>query len=100
MSASYSSMPKKAILSQALGRHTSSPLQTRNLVLRVHDVTAAFKELAGQEMAQIIHEHNNKSNKQQNQDTASTLEGQLALRAECLANVLATLLRSLRVFSP
>ncbi|XP_028041755.1 uncharacterized protein LOC114251617 isoform X2 [Bombyx mandarina] len=87
-------------LAQALGRHTSSPLQTRNLVLRVHDVTAAFKELAGQEMAQIIHEHNNKSNKQQNQDTASTLEGQLALRAECLANVLATLLRSLRVFSP
>ncbi|KAI5637632.1 FERM central domain-containing protein [Phthorimaea operculella] len=85
-------------LAQALGRHTSAPLQTRNLVLRVHDVTAAFKDLAGAEMAQIIHEHNAKKN--QNQDTDSTLEGQLALRAECLANVLATLLRSLRVFSP
>ncbi|KAG6447856.1 hypothetical protein O3G_MSEX005231 [Manduca sexta] len=87
-------------LAQALGRHTSSPLQTRNLVLRVHDVTAAFKELAGAEMAQIIHEHNAKKTQGQGQDTSSTLEGQLALRAECLANVLATLLRSLRVFSP
>ncbi|KAM3960052.1 LOW QUALITY PROTEIN: uncharacterized protein ACR2FA_005852 [Aphomia sociella] len=89
-----------ADLSQALGRHTSAPLQTRNLVLRVHDVTAAFKELAGAEMAQIIHEHNLKKTHMQEQDTNSTLEGQLALRAECLANVLATLLRSLRVFSP
>ncbi|XP_053605008.1 uncharacterized protein LOC128672111 isoform X2 [Plodia interpunctella] len=89
-----------ADLAQALGRHTSSPLQTRNLVLRVHDVTAAFKELAGAEMAEIIHEHNLKKSQTQEQDTNSTLEGQLALRAECLANVLATLLRSLRVFSP
>ncbi|CAH2046795.1 unnamed protein product, partial [Iphiclides podalirius] len=88
-----------ADLAQALGRHTSSPLQTRNLVLRVHDVTAAFKDLAGAEMAQIIHEHSAKG-PGQGQDTSSTLEGQLALRAECLANVLATLLRSLRVFSP
>ncbi|CAH2238386.1 jg27007, partial [Pararge aegeria aegeria] len=82
----------------ALGRHTSAPLQTRNLVLRVHDVTAAFKDLAGAEMAHIIHEHNAKNS--QGQDSNSSLEGQLALRAECLANVLATLLRSLRVFSP
>lgn len=67
-------------------------------MLRVHDVTAAFKDLAGAEMARIIHEHN--SGQAQGQDTNSTLEGQLALRAECLANVLATLLRSLRVFSP
>lgn len=89
-----------ADLAQALGRHTSAPLQTRNLVLRVHDVTAAFKELAGAEMAQIIHEHNAKKTQNHGQDTSSTLEGQLALRAECLANVLATLLRSLRVFSP
>ncbi|CAH1636647.1 unnamed protein product [Spodoptera littoralis] len=89
-----------ADLAQALGRHTSAPLQTRNLVLRVHDVTAAFKELAGAEMAQIIHEHNAKKSQSQGQETNSTLEGQLALRAECLANVLATLLRSLRVFSP
>ncbi|XP_060801455.1 uncharacterized protein LOC106134103 isoform X2 [Amyelois transitella] len=89
-----------ADLAQALGRHTSSPLQTRNLVLRVHDVTAAFKELAGAEMAEIIHDHNLKKSQAQEQDTSSTLEGQLALRAECLANVLATLLRSLRVFSP
>lgn len=84
---------------QALGRHTSAPLQTRNLVLRVHDVTAAFKDLAGAEMAQIIHEHNAKKDQNHGQED-STLEGQLALRAECLANVLATLLRSLRVFSP
>ncbi|CAH0587157.1 unnamed protein product [Chrysodeixis includens] len=87
-------------LAQALGRHTSAPLQTRNLVLRVHDVTAAFKELAGAEMAQIIHEHNTKKAQGPGHETNSTLEGQLALRAECLANVLATLLRSLRVFSP
>lgn len=80
-------------LAQALGRHTSSPLQTRNLVLRVHDVTSAFNDLAGAEMAQIYYEHINKKEN-------SSLEGQLALRAECLANVLATLLRSLRVFSP
>ncbi|XP_063381740.1 uncharacterized protein LOC134668152 [Cydia fagiglandana] len=83
-----------ADLAQALGRHTSSPLQTRNLILRVHDVTAAFKDLAGAEMAHIIRDHNAKT------EHSSTLEGQLALRAECLANVLATLLRSLRVFSP
>ncbi|XP_045532140.1 uncharacterized protein LOC123719483 [Pieris brassicae] len=89
-----------ADLAQALGRHTSSPLQTRNLVLRVHDVTAAFKDLAGAEMAQIIHEHNAKASQGHGQENSSTLEGQLALRAECLANVLATLLRSLRVFSP
>lgn len=81
---------------QALCRHTSSPLQTRNLVLRVHDVTAAFKDLAGAEMAQIYHEHITRAAHENN----SSLEGQLALRAECLANVLATLLRSLRVFSP
>ncbi|XP_050678583.1 uncharacterized protein LOC126974904 [Leptidea sinapis] len=86
-------------LAQALGRHTSAPLQTRNLVLRVHDVTGAFKELAGADMARIIHDHNTKS-LSPNSETNSTLEGQLALRAECLANVLATLLRSLRVFSP
>lgn len=67
-------------------------------MLRVHDVTAAFKELAGADMAGILHEHNAKKSQAQSQD--STLEGQLALRAECLANVLATLLRSLRVFSP
>ncbi|VVC88050.1 unnamed protein product [Leptidea sinapis] len=71
---------------QALGRHTSAPLQTRNLVLRVHDVTGAFKELAGADMARIIHDHNTKS-LSPNSETNSTLEGQLALRAECLANV-------------
>ncbi|XP_041979732.1 uncharacterized protein LOC121733528 [Aricia agestis] len=88
-----------ADLAQALGRHTSAPLQTRNLVLRVYDVTAAFKDLAGAEMAQIIHDHNARTTQGTGQEN-STLEGQLALRAECLANVLATLLRSLRVFSP
>ncbi|KAL4702575.1 hypothetical protein ACJJTC_018570 [Scirpophaga incertulas] len=88
------------LFDQALVRHTSAPLQTRNLVLRVYDVTAAFKELAGSEMAQIIQEHNARKIQGQSQDNGSTLEGQLALRAECLANVLATLLRSLRVFSP
>ncbi|GBP39620.1 SCAN domain-containing protein 3 [Eumeta japonica] len=86
-----------ADLAQALGRHTSAPLQTRNLVLRVHDVTAAFKDLAGAEMADIFREHISGDSRS---DTKTSLEGQLALRAECLANVLATLLRSLRVFSP
>lgn len=85
---------------QALGRHTSSPLQTRNLVLRVHDVAAAFKELAGADMARVVREHTRKMSDPQNYEGSSSLEGQLALRAECLANVLATLLRSLRVFSP
>ncbi|XP_077295591.1 uncharacterized protein LOC143917857 [Arctopsyche grandis] len=91
---------KLADLSQALGRHTSSPLQTRNLVLRVHDVAAAFKELAGADMARVVREHIRKMSDPQQSEATTSLEGQLALRAECLANVLATLLRSLRVFSP
>lgn len=62
-------------------KHTSAPLQTRNIVLKVHDVASSFRELAGVE-------------------TGPFGAGQLALQAECLANVLATLLRSLRVFSP
>ncbi|KAI8433459.1 hypothetical protein MSG28_015494 [Choristoneura fumiferana] len=62
-----------ADLAQALGRHTSAPLQTRNLVLRVHDVTAAFKELAGAEMAQIIRDHNAKKTQNIGQENNSTL---------------------------
>lgn len=68
-------------LTQDMTRHTSSPLQTRNIVLKVHDVASSFRELVGVEMGPLG-------------------AGQLALQAECLANVLATLLRSLRVFSP
>lgn len=68
-------------LAQDMTRHTSSPLQTRNIVLKVHDVASSFRELVGVE-------------------TGPLGAGQLALQAECLANVLATLLRSLRVFSP
>ncbi|XP_005188022.2 uncharacterized protein LOC101899879 [Musca domestica] len=66
-------------LTQDMTRHTSAPLQTRNIVLKVHDVESSFRELVAVQMGNA---------------------GQLALQAECLANVLATLLRSLRVFSP
>ncbi|KPU79576.1 uncharacterized protein Dana_GF17163, isoform D [Drosophila ananassae] len=68
-------------LAQDMTRHTSAPLQTRNIVLKVHDVASSFRELVGVEIGPVG-------------------AGQLALHAECLANVLATLLRSLRVFSP
>lgn len=68
-------------LTQDITRHTSSPLQTRNIVLKVHDVASSFRELVGVQIGPLG-------------------AGQLALQAECLANVLATLLRSLRVFSP
>ncbi|XP_068156197.1 uncharacterized protein [Drosophila tropicalis] len=68
-------------LAQDMTRHTSAPLQTRNIVLKVHDVASSFRELVGVPIGPIG-------------------AGQLALQAECLANVLATLLRSLRVFSP
>ncbi|XP_041674595.1 uncharacterized protein LOC108116168 isoform X2 [Drosophila eugracilis] len=68
-------------LAQDMTRHTSAPLQTRNIVLKVHDVASSFRELVGVEIGPIG-------------------AGKLALQAECLANVLATLLRSLRVFSP
>lgn len=68
-------------LAQDMTKHTSAPLQTRNIVLKVHDVASSFRELAGVQ-------------------TGPFGAGPLALQAECLANVLATLLRSLRVFSP
>uniref|UniRef100_A0A1B0ATT6 Uncharacterized protein n=1 Tax=Glossina palpalis gambiensis TaxID=67801 RepID=A0A1B0ATT6_9MUSC len=68
-------------LTQDMTRHTSAPLQTRNIVLKVHDVASSFRELVGVQIGPLG-------------------AGQLALQAECLANVLATLLRSLRVFSP
>lgn len=69
-------------LAQDMTRHTCSPLQTRNIVLKIHDVASSFRELAGVEIG------------------PAGAAGKLALQAECLANVLATLLRSLRVFSP
>ncbi|XP_053679719.1 uncharacterized protein LOC128730669 [Anopheles nili] len=68
-------------LAQDLTRYTSAPLQTRNIVLKIHDVASSFRELACVKVGPAG-------------------AGQLALNAECLANVLATLLRSLRVFSP
>lgn len=68
-------------LAQDMTKHTTAPLQTRNIVLKIHDVASSFRELAGV-------------------DTGPCGAGPLALQAECLANVLATLLRSLRVFSP
>lgn len=66
-------------LTHTISTCTSSPLQTRNIVLKVHDVASSFRELAAVRIGAA---------------------GQLALNAECLANVLATLLRSLTVFSP
>lgn len=68
-------------LAQDLVRYTSAPLQTRNIVLKIHDVASSFREMVGVPVGQAG-------------------AGQLALNANCLANVLATLLRSLRVFSP
>ena len=68
-------------LSQDLIRHTSAPLQTRNIILKIHDVASSFREMVGVPVGPAG-------------------AGQLALNANCLANVLATLLRSLRVFSP
>lgn len=68
-------------LSQDMTRHTTAPLQTRNIVLKIHDVASSFREMVGVQ-------------------TGPCGAGALALQAECLANVLATLLRSLRVFSP
>lgn len=68
-------------LAQDLVRYTSAPLQTRNIVLKIHDVASSFREMVSVPVGQ-------------------SGAGQLALNANCLANVLATLLRSLRVFSP
>lgn len=68
-------------LAQDLVRFTTAPLQTRNIVLKIHDVAASFREMVCVPVGK-------------------SGAGQLALNANCLANVLATLLRSLRVFSP
>lgn len=76
-----SSLRRITELAQDMTRHTSAPLQTRNIVLKIHDVASGFREMVAVK-------------------TGPTSAGQLALQAECLANVLATLLRSLRVFSP
>uniref|UniRef100_A0A1B6M6W8 FERM and PDZ domain-containing protein 4 n=1 Tax=Graphocephala atropunctata TaxID=36148 RepID=A0A1B6M6W8_9HEMI len=65
-------------LSGKMAAHTSSPLHTRNLVLKVQDVVAVFTDLLATEGQ----------------------EAQLTKQAENLASVLATLLRSLRVFTP
>ncbi|KAI4458605.1 membrane associated guanylate kinase-related [Holotrichia oblita] len=72
-------------LCQNLSNHTTSPLQTRNLVLKVHDVTAAFRHLITSNV---------------DRSSQAKIEEHLAKEAESLANVLTTLLRSLRVFSP
>lgn len=62
--------------------HTTSPLQTRNLVLKVRDVASVFRETVSAALDLDVQ------------------EGILLQRADGLASVLATLLRSLRVFSP
>lgn len=62
-------------LSADLALHTSCPLQTRNLVIKVRHVAQSFRA--------TIHD-----------------DGLLPQRAENLAAVLAALLRALRVFSP
>lgn len=68
-------------LAHDMTRYTLAPVQTRNIVLKIHDVASSFRELVGVPIGLCG-------------------PGPLALQAECLANVLATLLRSLRVFSP
>ncbi|XP_071050930.1 FERM and PDZ domain-containing protein 4 isoform X1 [Onthophagus taurus] len=72
-------------LCQDLSNHTTAPLQTRNLILKVHDVTSAFRHLISSNI---------------DRSSQSKIEEHLAAEAESLANVLTTLLRSLRVFSP
>ncbi|XP_057666349.1 FERM and PDZ domain-containing protein 4 [Diorhabda carinulata] len=72
-------------LCQDLTNHTTAPLQTRNLIMKVHDVTSAFRTLLNSDI---------------DRSSQKTIEDHLAAQAETLANVLATLLRSLRVFSP
>lgn len=62
--------------------HTTAPLQTRNLVLKVRDVASVFRETLAPALDFDVQ------------------EDVLLQRAEGLASVLATLLRSLRVFSP
>ncbi|XP_058118105.1 uncharacterized protein LOC131288158 [Anopheles ziemanni] len=81
LTACLSALRRITELAQDLTRYTSAPLQTRNIVLKIHDVASSFRELACVRVGPAG-------------------AGQLALNAECLANVLATLLRSLRVFSP
>uniref|UniRef100_A0A182SY91 Uncharacterized protein n=1 Tax=Anopheles maculatus TaxID=74869 RepID=A0A182SY91_9DIPT len=81
LTACLSALRRITELAQDLTRTTSAPLQTRNIVLKIHDVASSFRELACVRVG-------------------PGGAGQLALNAECLANVLATLLRSLRVFSP
>lgn len=81
LSASLTALRRITELAQDMTKHTSAPLQTRNIVLKIHDVASSFRELAGV-------------------PTGPAGAAPLALQAECLANVLATLLRSLRVFSP
>ncbi|XP_055642156.1 uncharacterized protein LOC129778971 [Toxorhynchites rutilus septentrionalis] len=81
LTACLSALRRITELAQDLTRYTSAPLQTRNIVLKIHDVASSFRELACVKVGPLG-------------------AGQLALHAECLANMLATLLRSLRVFSP
>lgn len=92
LAASLTALRSITELTQLLCVHTSSPLQTRNIVLKVHDVASGFRELAAVKVGPISSSTSISSD--------SDRGGQLALRAECLADVLAALLRSLRVFSP
>lgn len=63
--------------------HTTTPLQTRNLVGKVRDVAVAFRDTMTSALSAI-----------------DVQENVLLCRAENLASVLAALLRSLRVFTP
>lgn len=81
LTASLTALRRITELAQDMTKHTSAPLQTRNIVLKIHDVASNFRELAAVPVGP--------------QSAAP-----LALQAECLVNVLTTLLRSLTVFSP
>lgn len=81
LSACLTALRRITELAQDMTKHTSSPLQTRNIVLKIHDVASSFRELA-------------------NVQTGPIGAGAQALQAECLSNMLSTLIRSLRVFSP
>lgn len=81
LSACLTALRRITELAQDMSKHTSSPLQTRNIVLKVHDVASSFRELANVQIGPIG-------------------AGAQALQAECLSQILASLILSLKIFSP
>ena len=72
-------------LSAQMVEYMSVPLQTRNLIVRFINVIDVFKRLL--DLSEV------------NRSSQQSIEEFLAARAEELANTLANLLRSLRIFT-